>query len=503
MCSSRTEPSSTTGGPRTRVARWLRRSSLWQRLALLLLPGLAAVTTLELWMTRHDALESANAAYDRSLLGALKSIDANISTASGGLSLEMPFTLLEFFELTASGQVFFRVATSDGLVELGSADFPPPPTPPPMGVPVFYDASYFGEPVRLAAYQRALDHAPAGSTARSVMIQVGESTRSRQTFSARFVRSAALRDLLVLLLLLGGTTAALLAALRPLSRLAQEVEERAPEDLNRISQENLPAEIRPLVAAVNRHMARTQELVALQRQFLDDASHQLRTHLTTLQMQVDYARRERDAAKVQDALAALEAEIGSATRSAQQLLALGRSDTVSVESAAFGADELLREVALQWLPGARRKRIDLGIQPEEGAAQAVGDRHLLREAFANLVANAIAYVPEGGTVTLLSGSDEQGWYLAVEDDGPGLGEEDRARLGHRFQRGSGARPGGFGLGLAIARSVAQRHGGDLWLMDRGSLPGLHAEIRWPRDRRAEATRTTGDPYDTPATAPPG
>ena len=101
---------------------WVRRASLRQRLALLLLPLLLLVTGVELWMTRHDALEAANAAYDRSVLGALKSIDANISTASGGLAVELPYTLFEFFELTASGQVYFRVATSDGLVELGSAD---------------------------------------------------------------------------------------------------------------------------------------------------------------------------------------------------------------------------------------------------------------------------------------------------------------------------------------------------------------------------------------------
>jgi hypothetical protein len=137
-----------------RLRERLRRASLWQRLALLLFPALLVVTGLELWMTRHNALAAANAAYDRSLLGALKSIDANISTASGGLSVELPYTMFEFFELTASGQVFFRVATSDGLVELGSADLPAPPTALAMGVPTFYDATYFGEAVRLAAYRR-------------------------------------------------------------------------------------------------------------------------------------------------------------------------------------------------------------------------------------------------------------------------------------------------------------------------------------------------------------
>ncbi|MFS2056479.1 sensor histidine kinase, partial [Variovorax sp. CT11-76] len=76
------------------------------------------------------------------------------------------------------------------------------------------------------------------------------------------------------------------------------------------------ADVRPLVAAVNRQMSRTQDLVAQQRQFLDDASHQLRTHLTTLQMQADYAQRQHDPLQVRAALDALGTEIGRATRSA-------------------------------------------------------------------------------------------------------------------------------------------------------------------------------------------
>nr|WP_200955437.1 sensor histidine kinase [Variovorax sp. Root434] len=469
------------------LANRLRRASLWQRLALLLFPALLIVTGIELWMTRHDALAAANAAYDRSLLGALKSIDANISTASGGLSVELPYTMFEFFELTASGQVFFRVSTSDGLVELGSADLPAPPAELAMGVPAFYDAAYFGESVRLAAYRRDLDRAPAGSTGRSVLIQVGESTRSRQEFSARFVRSAALRDALVLAILLCGTAIALAAALRPLSRLAREVQARTPDNLTRIAETDLPAEVRPLVAAVNQQMSRTQELVTQQRQFLDDASHQLRTHLTTLQMQADYARREQDPAQVQVALDALGTEIGRATRSAQQLLALGRSDTVSVEPAEFDVAALLREVAVDLLPLARAKRIDLGIHSPTPEFVAVADRSLMREALGNLVANAITYTPAEGTITLFAASDAAGWSLNVEDNGPGIGDEERAALGQRFRRGARAGKGGFGLGLAIARSIAQRHRGELRLEAREAGTGLHAIIWWPRTQAAAAT----------------
>jgi CheY-like chemotaxis protein len=143
-----------------------RQAPLRHSLFFLLLPVLATITCAELWMTDRDALDAANSAYDRSLLGAVKSIAGNISTSSGGLSVELPYRLFEYFELTASGQVYFRVATSDGLVELGSADLPASPVPLVLGSPVFYDAAYFGESVRLVALLVQLE-AQAGRARRA------------------------------------------------------------------------------------------------------------------------------------------------------------------------------------------------------------------------------------------------------------------------------------------------------------------------------------------------
>ena len=101
-----------------RISAW-HSISLRRALLLVLLPGMLAVVGAELWLTWRTAVDASNAAYDRSLLGAIKSIDANISTESGGLSVELPYAMLEFFELTASGQVYFRVAAEDLLVETG------------------------------------------------------------------------------------------------------------------------------------------------------------------------------------------------------------------------------------------------------------------------------------------------------------------------------------------------------------------------------------------------
>jgi two-component system sensor histidine kinase TctE len=75
----------------------------------------------------------------------------------------------------------------------------------------------------------------------------------------------------------------------------------------------------------------------------------------------------------------------------------------------------------------------------------------------------------------------------VEDSGPGLTEAERAALGQRFRRGANAGQGGFGLGLSIVRTIAQRHGGHLLLAARSAGPGLHAMIVWPRSTAAADT----------------
>jgi two-component system sensor histidine kinase TctE len=141
---------------------------------------------------------------------------------------------------------------------------------------------------------------------------------------------------------------------------------------------------------------------------------------------------------------------------------------------------LLRSVALELLPQARAKQIDFGIHPPSPSRNmALADAHLMREALTNLAANAIAYTPAGGTVTLAAAGDDLGWSLSVEDDGPGLSEEERATLGQRFRRGAQAKAPGSGLGLAIARSIAQRHRGTLRLHAREHGPGLRVLVWWP------------------------
>jgi two-component system, OmpR family, sensor histidine kinase TctE len=461
-------------GPRV-VVRWPEpgRASLRTRLLALLLPALALLSAVGWWATRSDAVAASNAAYDRSLLGAIKALELNVSTASGGLAVELPYRLFEFFELTASGRVHFRIASADGLVEIGSPDLPPPPRPLRTGEPQFYDASYFGEPVRLGVLKMV-----AGTEPQEIVIQVAESTVSRQRFTDGFVQRALQRDLLLLALLVAAVVAGSTVVLRPLARLAADTQHRAPDDLAPLDATGLPVDLQPLVDAVNQQLARTAGLMDQRRRFVDDASHQLRTPLTTLRAQVDYALREPDPARSREALQALSAELDQAIRATQQLLALARSDAAAPRLDELDLGELARGVALPLLPLARQRGIDLGLELPPGPLPMQGDRSLLHEALANLVHNALAHGREGGAVTLQAAADTLGASLAVIDDGPGLAADMAGRVGQRFAKGRGSR--GSGLGLAIAQTVIERHGGRLRLDPREDGPGLRATLWWPR-----------------------
>ena len=468
----------------TRWAHW----SLRRTLLVVLLPGLLAVMGLEIVVSWRNALAAANAAFDRSLLGAIKAMDANISTASGGLSVELPYRMLEFFELTASGQVFYRVASGDGLVEIGDALLPAPPRPLEDAVPQFHDADYFGIPVRVGTYARELDRPLSqGSHSSRVIIQVAETLESRQDFTCRLVLEAVARDLLLLAAALALVVLAVHAGLRPLQRLRADVAQRRSDDLTPIRADQVPQEVQPLVDAINQHTQRYQQALHDRRQFIDDASHQLRTPLTTLATQVGFALRETDPAHRELALQAIKTQVDDAIRQTNQMLALARADAMELQVEPLDLHALAERVTRRLWPLARQQGIDLGLEPLGAEpTQARGHGALLEEALANLLHNALVHTPPGGQVTVQAGVQDGQALLCVADNGPGMPAADRARVGERFLRvADPAAPQearGSGLGLAIAHAIAQRHGGRLQLEEAHpgqAAPGLRVGVQWP------------------------
>ena len=454
--------------------------SLRRTLLLTLAPGLFLLGAAEVWQAWRTAEDAANAAYDRSLYGAIKAMDANISTSSGGLGVELPYRLLEFFELTASGRVYYRVATEGGLVEIGNANLPLPKEKLLTKTPQFKDAIYFDESVRVGTYARVLNPPLAGQPAgQRVVIQVAETLESRQAFIRQLVWESITRDVLLL-----GSAMALMAmavgwALRPIARLRNEVQGRSANDLTPISSHGIPSDVQPLVEAVNHHIERNRQHTEARQRFVDDASHQLRTPLATLTTQVGFALREPDPARQREALEAMKVQLEETVRQTNQMLALARVDSVGVQLEPMNITSLIEQATRIWWQAAREKSIDLGFEAEVDSLVLAVQPSLLKEAISNLLHNAISYTPVGGHVTVRLWQNPTEGLISVVDDGPGIPEHDMPHAGDRFFRTEHSTQASTGLGLAIVRSIAERHGGTLRIGAGQGQRGLVVTIALP------------------------
>ena len=237
-----------------------------------------------------------------------------------------------------------------------------------------------------------------------------------------------------------------------------------------------------MVAAVNLHMARFAALGRVQAQFLDDASHQLRTPLSVLRTQTAYALRETDPQEVRTALLAMQEGLDRAVRTTNQMLALARAKDASLAEGGLAPEsvdlvDLADGVIRTQLPNARARQLDIGLEAERRPILVSGAEWLLREAVSNMVDNAIRYASAGGVVTVRIEADAGQARLFVEDDGPGMSDEDIARACVRFRRGAaGKNTSGAGLGLAIVGTIAEILGARLVLENRIGQLGLRAAL---------------------------
>src|SRR5690606_4119684 len=349
----------------------------------------------------------------------------------------------------------------------------------------YYNADYLGETVRIAALARAMDPPLYNDRGGRVVVLVGEDVDTREAFIQSMLLRSIGRDLVTVALVILIVVFGVLFAVRPLSRLRQEVEGRHHDDLRPIEARDIPAEVQPLVTAINLHMERYAQQARVQSQFLDDASHQLRTPLTVLRAQLGYALREPDPQEVRSALVAMGEGLDRAVRTANQMLTLARARDngfleMSEDLERVDLLQLARGILKDVYPIARAKRLDLGLEGGDAPVYAWGLEWQIREAIVNLVDNALRYTPPGGVITVAVSMDEGKATVAVEDNGVGMSQPDIDRAGGRVRRGkAGKNTAGAGLGLAIVQAIMQRHRGHFHLE---SLPrGCRATLVFTLD----------------------
>ncbi len=254
------------------------------------------------------------------------------------------------------------------------------------------------------------------------------------------------------------------AGLRPLGRMARLATRLSATQLSeRLPETALPAEIRTFAAAFNAMLARLEDAFRRLSEFSSDLAHELRTPVSNLMTQTQVAlARERSATEYREVLQSSMEEYERLARMIEDMLFLAKADN--------------RQVVL------RRELVDLGRETreliefhglvaeehgvsvlQEGAATVGGDRLMLRRALSNLLSNAIRHCPDGGTVRVRLRQDGAGIAIIVENPGE-IAPDKLHRLFDRFYTGDPARRSGtegIGLGLAIARSIVELHGGSL------------------------------------------
>jgi two-component system, OmpR family, sensor kinase len=267
-------------------------------------------------------------------------------------------------------------------------------------------------------------------------------------------------------------------ALEPLEATIRTVAERSPLALEPLPLASQPEDLRPLIDAMNRLIARLRESLEHERRFVGDAAHALRTPIAALQLQADVLDGCRDPAERDARLGELRAGIGRIVRLANHLLALAAEGPARRGVVCTPVDVVLEEVAGLYGTMAAARGVRIELEPDADG-DAPGDLGQLLLIVGNLLENALWHTPRGGLVRLRSSRDGDELVLEIIDEGPGLPAEELARVFERFYRAPSAHDGGSGLGLATARAVAERLGGSVTLANRAARAGIAARVVLP------------------------
>ncbi|WP_320198291.1 sensor histidine kinase [Agrobacterium sp. rho-13.3] len=451
--------------------------SLRRRLLGWLLISTAIIGCVALADTYREAVNTANIVSDRVLSGsALAIAERVVVSEDGSLEVDIPYVALEMLTSAAQDRVFYRVDGPNGQFLTGYQNLPSVDKLR-SDTPIYVDAVFRGEPIRVAAIQR---FASTGINSVPFSVTVAETTIAR----SRLAQAIILRSALRLLLMIAGAAIivwiAVTISLRPLYRLSEAIDQRSPNDLHPIRQ-SVPVEVENLVETVNSFMVRLQSALDALRHFTGNASHQLRTPLAIIRTQLALSARASTLQEAQAAAHKGDASVAHAEHILAQLLRMANIDAAGSEEKQSLVDvdlvALAQSVTADYVPIAADAGIDLGFEDVE-AAKVLAEPLLLGELLGNLISNAIAYAGRGSEVTVRVRRIEGVACLEVEDNGPGIAPEKRAMVRQRFARGDGNAAPGAGLGLAIVEEIAALFDAQLSLEDGAGGRGLKATVRF-------------------------
>ncbi|RDI27187.1 ATP-binding protein [Pseudacidovorax intermedius] len=450
--------------------------SLQRRLLLYLLICAPLVWGLALYFSTQRARHEVNEMFDTELVRLARQVQATLGHGYPGASATLPPAPREGAPDAGDSDVrdlAIAVWSADGKLALSDRE----------GVDLnfradaqgFIDDEVDGRPWRIY-YMRSVDG--------QWLVAAGQGAYERDELVYGLTVTQVVPWLLVLPVLLAVMAWAVRAALTPMRRLTSELAHRDAQDLRPVPSARAPAELKPLLVAMNGLFQRIEQLLVRERRFTADAAHELRTPLAVLAAQWDVVRHAGTPAERRQAEEKLSAGLRRMERLVTQMLSLSRVESGVLPSLDAEIDwpPIVEQAMSDCLPLAERRRIDLGCEwPPTGThpMPLLGDGHLMTVLVRNLLDNAVRYAPEGSSVLLRIGREQ----LEVENDGPPLSAGQLARMGERFYRPEGHHEVGSGLGVSIVRRIAQLHGLELQLGPRADGRGVRAVLQFDAAHR--------------------
>ncbi|MBI2772636.1 MAG: sensor histidine kinase [Burkholderiales bacterium] len=469
-------------------ARLALPRSIRARLLLWLSLPLVVFLAIDAWANYSAALRTAQLAFDRLLVTSTHALADLIRLERGQLVISLPHAALEIYdhvsaaaepgELETRGRMLYRVGFLDGAYLAGDRELPaytarPPSHPVYRSMIELYDSRSGPEPMRMAALLQPVE---SFDGARLVVVQVAESSAYRDALARRILLETLVRQAVLLVVVLALIWVVATLALKPLTLLAARLDARSAHDLTPLAPAPVPSELTPVVGGFDGLLARLAHAQEQQRRFVADASHQLRTPLTVLQLQAESGLR--GDVPAQEALASVAATTQRATRLAEQLLSLAKAQQTAATEAPQDADlrEIASEAAVELSPLIAAKYLDFRFECEPCTAST--HRWMVREIVANLLKNAIEFTPDHGVLGIRTEFEGGSPALVVWDSGPGLSDAMKEQVFTPFATDRPSR--GAGLGLAICRDLASALGASLQLANRGGAQGgLQARLVMP------------------------
>ena len=421
-----------------------------QLLCWLLIP-LVCLCALSSYLAYNLSSSYATEWHDNYLVNSADSIAARLYRNQEGVALvDIPSAAKGILKHNGLDVFYYQVIDSNGHRLTGDANLPFPKMLEATSGPKYRYAELDGKIIRMCRIPVNL-----GPTTNTIWVQVAETLNSRQRLLRQIFFSILLPQLALVLLASISVWIGIRHGLTPLYKLGAILRRKSNLDFSPIDIGQTPAELSPVIDALNEHFSNTGKFFRAQRQFTGDAAHQLRTPITALTTYVDCARKINENPALTNVLDQMSQVADRTAHIVGRLLALARSEGRIPAAEPVDLVSVISDVASCMIPQALRKNLDLSFDMPQDGVFIMGNRGDLEELIGNLIDNAITYTPEFGAVFLELKQDGQEILLSIEDTGPGIPDDQKEKIFERFYRAAAGSNDGCGLGLSIVSEVAK------------------------------------------------